>query len=149
SLISALVESQHFHPGDTRKPVFSITGMPRRLMVDPQLITQMVVNLVSNALKYSQDRQAPLIDLNFNESCMKMTITDFGIGIPERDIGHLFNSFARASNVDNINGTGLGLAIAKHIVQLHKGRISLVSKLAEGTIVTVELDYPTDDQQGQ
>ncbi|MFM7328965.1 MAG: hypothetical protein ACKORJ_13320 [Bacteroidota bacterium] len=41
------------------------------------------------------------------------------------------------------------MAIAKHIVQLHKGRISLVSKLAEGTIVTVELDYPTDDQQGQ
>ena len=146
-LISELMDHQNFHPGDFRRPVLSITGQPRPMMLDHQLIGQMMVNLLSNALKYSAGRQTPEVLLQFKETMLRISVKDFGIGIPDQDIPHLFQSFFRGSNVDQINGTGLGLAIVKHIADLHHGRVAIISKLSAGTSVIVELDYNTQMQK--
>ena len=106
-----------------------------------------MVNLLSNALKYSAGRQTPEVLLEFKETMLRISVKDFGIGIPDQDIPHLFQSFFRGSNVDQINGTGLGLAIVKHIADLHHGRVAIISKLSAGTSVIVELDYNTQMQK--
>ena len=66
-------------------------------------------------------------------------VADQGIGIPAEEIGHLFESFHRASNVGAIQGTGLGLAIVKNAVDMHGGRFEVRSKLGEGTTFRVSL----------
>ena len=79
--------------------------------------------------------------MEFTDTLLRITVTDFGIGIPQADHPKLFGPFVRASNVENINGTGLGLAIAKHISDLHGGTISFSSNLKAGTVFTVELPF--------
>ncbi|HAA26414.1 MAG TPA: ATP-binding protein [Cyanobacteria bacterium UBA8553] len=71
-------------------------------------------------------------------------IADSGIGIPTEDLGQLFESFGRASNVGTIQGTGLGLAIAKKSVDLHGGTIAVESEVGVGTTFTVMLPLTTD-----
>ena len=66
-------------------------------------------------------------------------VRDQGIGIPADELGHLFESFHRASNVGDIHGTGLGLAIVKNAVDLHGGTIEVSGKKGRGTCFTVRL----------
>ena len=66
-------------------------------------------------------------------------VADKGIGIPAEEIGHLFESFHRASNVGAIQGTGLGLAIVKNAVEMHGGVIDVASELGKGTTFRVSL----------
>ena len=67
------------------------------------------------------------------------TVRDQGIGISEEDQKHLFKAFHRGGNVGTRPGTGLGLLVVKRCVELHRGNMQLVSKLGEGTTVTVRL----------
>jgi len=143
-LVSDLAAHQVFLSGDDRKPDFYVTGAPRPVSADPHLFTQLVINLVSNALKFSSGRPAPTITLTYTDALFKMEVADHGIGIPEKDISRLFDIFYRANNAENINGTGLGLAIASHIVRMHNGRIHASSKLNQGSVFTVEIDLPAE-----
>jgi signal transduction histidine kinase len=70
-----------------------------------------------------------------------LRIRDRGIGIPAADLPHLYESFHRGANVDNVPGTGLGLAIVKRCVMLHGGTIDVESEVGEGTCFTVRLPY--------
>ena len=75
------------------------------------------------------------------------TVRDEGIGIPEKDQGHLFEAFHRAENVGTTPGTGLGLSIVKHAVDMHGGTIDVHSKIDEGTTFTVRI--PLELSKGQ
>ena len=77
------------------------------------------------------------------EGATVFRVVDQGIGIPADEIGHLFESFHRASNVGTIQGTGLGLAIVKNAVEMHGGTIAVESRLGAGTTFTVRLPAPS------
>ena len=108
------------------------------------MLFRSMVNLLSNALKYSAGRQTPEVLLEFKETMLRIRVKDFGIGIPDQDIPHLFQSFFRGSNVDQINGTGLGLAIVKHIVRIHGGDINVWSSKGDGSSFVIKLPLGRD-----
>ena len=103
----------------------------------------MFVNILSNAIKYTQDGGKINIDITEGKKSVITTITDNGVGIPEEDIAHLFERFYRVekSRTSDAGGTGLGLAIAKEIVEAHGGRISVQSTIGVGPSVGVELPF--------
>jgi PAS domain S-box-containing protein len=109
--------------------------------LDKKLLRQILINLLSNAVKYSPQNSTVRFELKVNEQNIIFVIEDQGIGIPQEDQAQLFESFHRAANVDNIPGTGLGLSIVAKCVDLHKGSVTLNSKLDQGTKVTVTIPY--------
>jgi two-component system phosphate regulon sensor histidine kinase PhoR len=102
----------------------------------------MSINLLSNAIKYSNDGGEITIKTSWNGDKVKLTISDKGIGIPEKDIHRIFERFYRVDKgrARKEGGTGLGLAIVKHIVQSQGASIKVDSKVGEGTTFTVLLD---------
>ncbi|NET40357.1 MAG: sensor histidine kinase, partial [Cyanothece sp. SIO1E1] len=94
-------------------------------------------NLLSNALKYSDDSSPVEFLVRRQGEFLEFVISDQGIGIPVEDHGRLFESFHRASNVSAIPGTGLGLNIAKRAVEAHGGTISYESAEGVGTTFMV------------
>ncbi|WP_409289897.1 sensor histidine kinase [Peribacillus sp. SCS-37] len=114
---------------------------------DELKIKQVIIIILDNAIKYSQDNI--VVRLDRFEEYAKVKITDYGIGIPEEDIDNIFERFYRVDKARNreTGGSGLGLYIAKGIMKLHRGEIKIKSKEGSGT--TVELYFPINiDLQG-
>ena len=107
------------------------------VMVDQRLLRQILTNLLSNALKYSFLDSTVHLRLIASAQTFDIVIQDQGIGVPEEDLKHLFQSFYRARNVGNIPGTGLGLSIVKKLVELHHGKIICQSEVNVGTTFTL------------
>ena len=97
-------------------------------------------NLVSNAFKYSKGDELPKVLVHFREEQTEICVIDYGIGIPEDELFHLFEPFYRATNVKEYSGTGLGTAIAKEYIELIGGSISVKSKLGKGTEFIITLN---------
>jgi len=110
-------------------------------MMDEKLLRYILTNLLSNAIKYSPGETIIqfYLSLNTTDQTVTFQIRDQGIGIPEAEQTHLFNSFFRASNARSIQGTGLGLAIVKRCVDAHGGAITVISRPNDGTDVYVTL----------
>ena len=104
-------------------------------------IYRMLLNLVSNAIKYTPESGEVKINLTTNDHQGLITIKDTGIGIPTSDIPHIFNRFYRvnADRSRHTGGSGLGLAIALAIVQTHKGKLEVQSDVNNGSTFTVIL----------
>ncbi len=111
------------------------------ITADRQKIEQVVMNILSNAIKYTPDGGLIDIKIRSRGSSVAVIISDNGIGIPAEDVSHLFERFYRVEKSRNqdAGGTGLGLAIAKEIVEAHGGRIGVESELGKGTSVEIEL----------
>ena len=112
------------------------------ITADRQRIEQVVINIMSNAIKYTPE--GGHIDIRMTKSRtdkVQLRVTDNGVGIPEEDMAHLFERFYRVekSRTQDAGGTGLGLAIAKEITEAHGGRITVESKPGVGTSVLLEL----------
>ncbi len=118
---------------DGRKVVLKIQGEQRDIYADPGLMTQILYNLLSNALKYSGGREAPRLTLNFKPDEFTITVKDYGIGIPENDNGKIFTAFFRASNSGQIKGNGLGMFITKKFVEIQNGVITFESCKDQGS----------------
>jgi signal transduction histidine kinase len=121
-----------------RSIIFTTTGDPVGVSLDPKLLDHAIENILCNAYKYSKKGHI-LFEVQFSAQEVKMNITDHGIGIPEEDLKVLFQPFHRGSNTAEIDGTGLGLAIVKEFIEKHSGQIFLASKLNKGTTVSVIL----------
>ena len=106
---------------------------------DEKLLRHIFGNLLSNAIKYSPAGGEVGFRVARDAAGLVFEVSDQGIGIPPAEIGHLFESFHRASNVGNIQGTGLGLAIVKSSVELHGGQIQVHSEPGHGTSFTVRI----------
>ncbi|MDA0194719.1 MAG: PAS domain-containing sensor histidine kinase [Bacteroidetes bacterium] len=117
---------------------FETSGNAFLLETDRRLLKNVLTNLTSNAIKYSEN-QPIIIALTYEEEKVGIKIIDRGVGIPESDRKHLFTRFFRAGNVINIQGTGLGLNIVKKYLELLKGSIYFESKQNKGTTFTIEL----------
>lgn len=107
--------------------------------IDARLFRLVLVNLIQNALKYSPNGGTVLVEVRYDESGTTLIVQDEGMGIPEKDMGYLFEPFFRASNVLQLSGSGLGLSIVKQIVELHQGTINVSSTLDVGTRFIVHL----------
>jgi PAS domain S-box-containing protein len=119
--------------------LFDHDGDLSSIVLDAKLLQHILVNLLSNAGKYSPDGGD--VNLNVSRSHDEVTfrVSDQGIGIPPESQARLFEPFHRADNVGNISGTGLGLAIVKESVDLHKGTIVCDSTVGVSTTFTVRL----------
>jgi signal transduction histidine kinase len=106
---------------------------PAIFKTDKQLLRNIMLNLLSNALKYSSDFQEIDFSSRIEEGNLKISVKDYGLGIPETDKKHLFERFFRASNVTNIQGTGLGLNIVKKYIEVLGGQITFESDYEKGT----------------
>ncbi|MCL1810549.1 MAG: cell wall metabolism sensor histidine kinase WalK [Clostridiales bacterium] len=131
---SAKTENRHlnsiFNPGDDI-----------RVVVDKDRIEQVILNILSNAIKYTKSGGRIDIDAFASGRKAHIVITDNGIGIPESEISRVFERFFRVDKARSraMGGTGLGLAISKQIVEEHGGSIELQSREGRGTKVTVLL----------
>jgi PAS domain S-box-containing protein len=103
---------------------------------DKKLFRNIMINLVSNAIKFSDPDKNIVVASSINSQMAECSVTDEGIGISEEDKEHLFSSFFRGKNAINIQGTGLGLHIVKRYLDLLGGSISLNSELGKGTTIT-------------
>lgn len=108
---------------------------------DRHRLDQLFINIIGNAVKYTPEKGRITVKVNCNKEFVVVTVEDNGIGIPEQDLGRIFERFYRVDKARSrqLGGTGLGLAIAKEIAVLHGGNISAKSKLGKGTQIIVEL----------
>lgn len=116
---------------------------PDTLYADAKLIEHVFTNLLSNAVKYSSS--APEIEVKgwASGEWVIFSVTDHGIGIPEKDLPFMFERFFRADNAKGINGSGIGLSICKGFVKMHGGTISVESVQGQETTFTVRI--PNDN----
>ncbi len=131
---------------DGRTVQIHCTGIQRPLLIDPLHLENMVGNLVSNAFKYSKGKREPEVLLEYAEQYIKLTVKDYGAGIPEKDMPHLFKSFFRASNVEHIEGNGLGMVIVKYFAEINQGTIQVQSKENEGTEISIQFKTPEQNR---
>lgn len=110
-----------------------------KMMSDGKILKNILLNLLSNGLKYSGDDGEVIINLQDLGETVLLSVKDNGIGIPDKDQENMFERFHRAENVANIQGTGLGLNIVKKYVELLGGKISFESELNIGTTFFIEL----------
>lgn len=107
--------------------------------VDIKLMKQIVMNLFSNALKYSEFPKPILVSFLKENDSVIFSVTDQGIGISKKEQKLIFEPFFRANNVENIPGTGLGLTIIERAVNMHNGKIEVLSELGKGTTFRIVL----------
>ena len=116
-----------------------ITGSAN-LTADQTMISDLIENLVSNAIKYNKDGGSIFVSIDETENVVRLQVKDTGIGIEKEHIPRLCERFYRVdkSHSKRIGGTGLGLAIVKHICAINDATLSIDSNWGEGTTVTVD-----------
>jgi two-component system phosphate regulon sensor histidine kinase PhoR len=117
---------------------------------DAEQLEQVVRNLVDNALKYGSPEALVEVRVSRGERDMAVIeVRDQGEGIPAEHLPHLTRRFYRTDpgRSRGAGGTGLGRAIVKHIVERHRGRLDIASKLGEGTTITIRLPIAPGDEE--
>lgn len=107
------------------------------LYADQGMYTQILINVISNAIKYGKQRGNIWLNSDEKESYLWLIVKDDGIGISEEDLSHIFERFYRADSSRNRDGSGLGLSIVKWMVDVHHGQINVESELNEGTTIGI------------
>lgn len=125
--------------GDIESEVF--------LQGDESKLSQVVYNLIDNAVKYTPAGGLVAVTLTADSREAVLTVRDNGIGIPEQDVAHIFDRFYRVDKARSraTGGTGLGLSIVRQMVQLHGGEITVTSAANEGSVFTVTLPIRKED----
>jgi len=108
---------------------------------DVKLMQRVLGNLVSNAIKYTDDGGEAQVQLRCDGDSLQLTVSDTGVGIPPEDLPHIFENFYRVDEAQSrtVEGSGLGLAIVKTIVEQHHGMIQVESEIGTGTMFMIEL----------
>ncbi len=114
-------------------------GLGKQIDGDPKILYHIISNLLNNAVKYSEENSPIEYVIELSQSEIIFKISDRGIGIPQKDLVNICESFHRASNVENIPGTGLGLNIVKRYIELHRGTLEIESEVNVGSTFTVRL----------
>jgi PAS domain S-box-containing protein len=112
---------------------------PETITTDPKLLRNIMINLISNGVKFSDQNGKIQVNSRVADNVATIEVKDQGIGIPEEDQQHLFSSFFRGRNAQNIQGTGLGLHIVKRYTDLLGGTIQLQSTVDSGTTITLSI----------
>ncbi|NVO31929.1 sensor histidine kinase [Hymenobacter lapidiphilus] len=135
-----MLDVQGLHkPGQRIEP--DLSACPHDIWLDTSLLRKILVNLLSNALKYSGEETVVRLHASCAGNWLTLRIEDEGVGISEEDQQHLFERFFRARSVSNLPGTGLGLYIVGRYAELMGGTVDLESQLGRGTTVTLIIPY--------
>jgi two-component system sensor histidine kinase VicK len=116
--------------------------------IDEDKMTQVLYNIISNALKYSPQGGQVTFSIQEEEDKIIVSIADQGMGIPKENIGKIFDRFYRVdkARTRKLGGTGLGLAIAKEMINAHGGEIWATSEEGKGTIISFSLPYERSEE---
>ena len=114
------------------------------LMADPDLLRQLILILVDNAIRYTPQGRTITLSLSRDTTWAMLQVADSGIGISSEDLPHIFRRFYRGKQTRSAPGTGLGLAIAKSIIEQHGGRIAVESAPGKGSTFTAHLPLPSE-----
>jgi len=126
------------------------TGAPSRLVGDAVRIRQVVMNLVGNAIKFTErggvEIRVDCVEKTATEGVLRISVKDSGIGIPPEMLSAIFEKFTQvdSSTTRSYGGTGLGLTIVRQLVELMGGKVSVDSQMGEGSTFRVELRLPVD-----
>ncbi len=117
----------------------------RYVVLDQTLLKHIILNLISNASKFSPETKPIEIETTQEDHLLRLTVRDYGMGISKEDQKHLMERFFRGSNVANIQGTGLGLHIISKYAELMNGTVACKSELHAGTefIITFNINEPS------
>ena len=140
-LVEEVIKKHDFLARVKRIQVLSELEPMFPIQVDPDLIRQVLSNLIENAIKYSPDDTKILVSSEEIDGKVLIQVSDQGAGISAEELPHLFMKFYRCKNAKTspIKGSGLGLYLAKYFVELHNGRISVESQVGKGSTFSIEL----------
>ncbi len=137
-LVTDLVQRVGTAEDRERIEVVTVTKLPR-VLADPDSVERAIVNLLTNALKYSPPTSPVILRVGREDGEALISVTDYGVGIPPEDLPHLFQRFYRAKTAKEAGGLGLGLYITRLIVEGHGGRIWVESELGKGSTFSFTL----------
>jgi signal transduction histidine kinase len=125
----------------SRVSVHLDAGQGPAVAADPRRLTQVLDNLIGNAVKFSHVGGLVRVRVRHQRGTWRMDVSDTGIGIPPEEAARLFGPFVRGSNarIAGLPGTGLGLAIVESLVEMHGGHVKVESVLDQGTTFSVFL----------
>jgi signal transduction histidine kinase len=118
-------------------------GEDKSLITDPFVLKAVLINLISNASKYSDEGKHIEINWRQHHDVLEIDVKDQGIGIPEHEKELMFTRFFRAGNALNIEGTGLGLFIVNKYLELLKGNLNFDSTMNVGSTFTIQIPLTT------
>jgi cell cycle sensor histidine kinase DivJ len=122
---------------------------PLEVLADRRALKQIVINLVSNALKFTPRGGLVTVSLAALGDALELSVADTGIGIAEQDLARLGRPYEQAGDMSQkAKGTGLGLSLVRAFAELHGGEMAIESRLGEGTAVTVRLPVLVGGEAG-
>lgn len=139
-LAEELTEEMQLIAKEDQNIIYQHTGLESTVRLDQNLLRNCMINLISNAIKYSGEHTFIEFNTEVTDTQCIVTIKDNGIGIPESDQKNLFQPFFRAHNTGNIPGTGLGLNIVLRYANLMQGELQFESKLNQGATFTLSFN---------
>ncbi|UII33821.1 PAS domain S-box protein [Fulvivirga ulvae] len=123
----------------THKILFSIASEKKEIAVDEKLLRNILINLLTNAIKFSPGKDKILLDVVCAHGVLNMQVKDWGMGIEKEDQEKIFEPFHRTNSAGAIQGTGLGLSIVKKAVELQKGSVEVDSEIGKGTKIKIQI----------
>jgi PAS domain S-box-containing protein len=131
-ILDLLKEVEHIST-EKHEIIFNYSLKKDEYFLDPKLMNFILMNLMTNAIKYSPNGGKVELNISHYGNQIQMIVSDEGIGIPKEENDRLFEPFHRAMNTENIPGTGLGLSIVNLAVHMYNGKIDFQSELGKGT----------------
>ncbi len=143
-LVHESIEEMSLIKKNNQEIIFDCTAKNKEVIIDGHIFKNILINLLSNAIKYSEEESKIYINCRVQNKKLYFQVKDEGVGIPKKDLKHMFERFYRASNVTNIQGTGLGLTIVKKYLDMLGGKIEIDSEENVGT--TIKLIIPIHEK---
>ncbi len=138
-IINNLLEEAEICIKTKQKIIYTHQGEAFPVCLDPNYLTTIVLNLVNNAIKYSDPASTIQVTSKLETAFLYVEVIDQGLGIPLKDQAHLFERFFRGDNVHNIPGTGLGLNMVKKYLEVMNGSITFQSKEGKGSHFSISI----------
>ncbi len=124
---------------DKHKISLQVSALPSTIVADPKSLDMIFSNLLTNAVKYSPHADNISVQAKTENGFVIVSVQDYGLGIEESEQAKVFLRFFRASTSTGISGTGIGLNLVKMLVEEHGGKVSVTSKIGEGSTFIVKL----------
>jgi signal transduction histidine kinase len=137
--VNKIIEEVGHSTKNTHRIKVDFIRIPDQLTTDEKLLRNVLINLLTNAIKFSPGREMVYLEISGFDGQLLFSVRDDGIGIPEDEVDTMFEPFVRGKGVSSIQGSGLGLSIVKRAVDLLKGTLQAKSQAGSGTTFTVTL----------